>query len=293
MKTFFLMIGSAVCGVLIFVAAIYGYFYYQSSVSPGASVYFPPRNEKTVGAAPPIVELERFYGSHGRWSGEFSAAARQTVLAPGPGKLAGSVTSGGKPLQGLRLRLALNGAVMSQWATSDAGGKYDIALPYAKYRIDGYELDSSVAHTLLAGKTDGPRDDLLGMHEAVVVVEEGKVGKGPDLTFVDPVRKKGPFGDVSLAQPVVVTWETYPNAAAYRLQLVERKNPRDYSSQRHVFEWQQRPTLSGTNANLAELGVTLKKGYHYTVEIEALDERKQKLSEAPRTILEADFHVTD
>ena len=126
----------------------------------------------------------------------------------------GSVTSGGKPRQGLRLRLALNGAVMSQWATSNSDGKYDIGVPYAKYRIDGYELDSSIANTLLAGKTDGPRDELLSMRETIVVVAQGKARRGPDLAFVDPVRKKGPFGDISLAQPVVVSWEAYPNAVA-------------------------------------------------------------------------------
>ena len=37
----------------------------------------------------------------------------------------------------------------------------------------------------------------------------------------------------------------------------------------------------------------LKKGYNYTVQIEALDERNQKLSEAPRTIHKADFRVEE
>ena len=294
MRTFLLMIGSAVCGVLIFIVVVWGYFQYQfSGLQPGSSVRFPPQNEKTVSVAPPFLERQRFYGSHGSWIGEFSPAARQTVLAAGPGKLVGSVTSGGKPLQGLRLRLALNGAVMSQWATSGAGGKYEISVPYAKYHIDGYELDSSVANSLLSGKTDGPRDDLLHMRDSFVVAAEGKPGRAIDFAFVDPVRKKGPTGEVSLAEPVIITWEAYPSAVAYRVQLVEQKDPRDYSNQRRVFEWQQRPTISGTSMNLAEHGAVLKKGYHYTVEIEALDQRKQKLSEAPRSVHHSDFHVAE
>ena len=143
------MLGSAFGGVLVFVAAVYGYFYGQHSrVGPGGTVHFPPRSEKTVDVAPPVVEQERFYGTHGSFAGEFSPAARHTVLAAGAGRIVGSVTSGGKPLQGLRLRLALNSAVMSQWATTDADGRYEVALPYGKYRIDGYELDSSSAQAM-------------------------------------------------------------------------------------------------------------------------------------------------
>ena len=292
MRTFLLMIGSAVCGIVIFVAAVYGYFYYQfSRVGGEGTVHFPPRNEKMVTVAPPVIETERFYGSHASWAGEFSATARQTVLAAGPGKLLGKVSSDGRPLQGLRLRLALNGAVMSQWTTSGADGTYEIPVPYGTYRVDGYELDASVANKLLSGKIDGARHHL-HTQEATVVAQD-KPGKGLDFDYVDPVRKKGPFGDVSLAQPVIFSWEPYPNAASYRVQLVEQKDPRDYETQRYVFEWKQRPIVVGTSVNLSEQGVSLRKGYSYTVHIEALDERKHRLSEAPRNVHKADFRVAD
>ena len=292
MKTFLLMLGSAFCGVLLFVGAVYGYFYWQHSRSElGAPLRFPPSNEKTVAVAPPVVEVERFYGTHGSFAGEFSPAARQNVLAAGPGQIIGSVTSSGKPLQGLRLRLALNGGVMSQWATTGADGRYAVALPYGKYRVDGYEVDSSVAHTVLAGKTDGPRH---GFHQSdVMVVEAGKPGQGIDLAYVDPVRKLGPSGDIKLAQPVIVTWQPYPGALAYRLQLIEQREPRDYENQRHVFEWRQRPVVSGNSANLAEHNVALKKGHYYTIEIEALDERNRPLSQSPRNFDKADFRVVE
>jgi len=53
---------------------------------------------------------------------------------------------------GFAVALALNDGVMSEWATTDASGKYAIGVPYGKYRIDGYELDYTVVHALLGGK---------------------------------------------------------------------------------------------------------------------------------------------
>ena len=290
MKTFLLMLASAFCGILLFVAAIYGYFYWHySRLGPGAEVRFPPRSEKEVAVAPPIVE--RFYGTSGSTYGDFPSPGRRTVLATGPGKVVGKVTSDGKPLSGLRLRLALNGAVMSQWATSGADGRYEVALPYGKYRIDGYELDSTVANTLLSGKTDGPRHG--SYYRNVTEVEEGKPGQGIDFGFVAPVRKLGPKGEVKATQPVIVSWQPYPGAAAYRLQLLEQRSPGDYEDQRYVFEWRERPTVRGTSANLAEHRITLKKGHSYTFEIEAVDERRRTLSQSVRDFGSADFRVEE
>ena len=292
MRTFLLMLGSAFGGVVIFVAVVYGYFYYQWSQVESVTVPFPPRiqsKETTVAALPPTAENEHYYGPHGSWIGEFSEAARQTVLAAGPGKLVGKVTSGGKPLQGLRVRLALNGAAMSQWATSGADGSYEVPVPYGKYRVDGYQLDSTLANRLLGGKIEHPHHEP-PMREAITVAE-GKPGTARDFTFVAPVRKMGPSGEVSPAQAVIVTWESYPNAATYVLQLVEQKDPRDFESHQRLFEWPKRPFITGTSANLAELGVTLKKGYYYAVEIQALDERKRILSESPRSSSRPDFRV--
>jgi hypothetical protein len=292
MRTFLLMLGSAFCGALLVVVGVYAYFSWQfTHAGPGKTVHFPARNEKTVEVAPAPVERERFYGTYATMSGEFSPSSRQTVLAAGPGKIAGSVTSGGKPLAGLRLRLALNGAVMSQWATTGADGRYEVALPYGKYRIDGYELDSSVVNTVLAGKTDGPRQDF---HRGeTLAVEEGKAGRGLDFAYVDPVRKLGPSGDVRLAQPVILSWQPYPGAAAYRLQLIEQKDPRDYESHNRVFEWRARPVVAGTSADMADHKVALKKGYYYTIEIEALDERNRAMSQSPRRYDKADFRVVE
>lgn len=292
MKTFFLMLGSALMGVVIFVAAFYGYFYWQHmSGGPGTALRMPARGERTVDAAPPVKDLERFYGTHGSTMGNFPDEARRTVLAPGPGRIAGRVTSDGKPLQGLRLRLALNGAVMSQWATSDAGGSYEVPLPYGKYRVDGYMLDSDSANAVLAGKIDGPRQGPFG--QELTDVAEGRPGQGLDLAYVDPVRKLGPKGEVSQARPVTLSWEPYPSAVSYRLQLIEQRDREDYESERRLFDWRDRPIVRQASIDLAEYKVELKKGYYYTLEVEALGERNRPISQSPRGYGRPDFRVVD
>lgn len=289
MRTFLLMLGSAVGGALIFAASLYGYFWYTvAHMGPGAEIPIPVKTEKVVSVAPPIVETERFHGSTGVFMGDFPPGNRHSVLAAGAGRLAGTVSSSGKPVEGLRVRLALNGAVMSQWGASGADGRYEIALPYGTYRVDGYELDWQSAQRVLRGKIDGPRG---GHRMDTVVVAEGKPGEAIDLAFVDPVRKSGPKGSVSAGQPVIFSWEPFPGASAYRIQVVEQKDPSDYDTHQRLFPYRNQPVVTGTSANPAQHGVTLKKGYYYTVEIEALDENRRKLSEAARSHGKADFRV--
>lgn len=287
--TIALIIGSGVAGILIFAAAGAGFFYYKildwSTSETGTR--FPP--EHGISIPPPIVDAERFFGSHGITEGDFKSVRRE-VLDPGPGQLIGKVTVAGKPVEGLRLRLALNGSVYSQWATSDAEGRYVVKLPYAEYRIDGYSLDSSSANTVLRGKTNNPGN---GYTSGRMTVGEGRPGRGIDLDFVDPVRKMGPFGEVSLAKPVVISWEAYPGALNYRVQLVEYARPRAYETQRRVFEWDQQPLVAVTSIDLAEHGVQLKKDHYYTVEIDALGDLRRKLSESGTDHGRPDFQAVD
>jgi hypothetical protein len=242
-------------------------------------------------SVPPEIK-ERFLGTSGvTWSS--SPYHRENILASGPGEIIGSVISSGKPVAGLRVRLALNGSVMSQWAATDAAGKYAIAVPYGKYRIDGYELDYAMLDALLGGKTDAPQNNQIHGSDDIITVAKGKAGRAFNLGYVDPVRKKGPKGKVPLSKPVVLEWEAYPAATAYRIQLTEMKDPQDFNSQRQVFDWRDRPTVSGTSLNLTERGVKLKKGYVYTVGIEALDVNGRMLADAPDRHLTPDFVATD
>lgn len=90
-----------------------------------------------------------------------------------------------------------------------------------------------------------------------------------------------------------MTWESYPGAAAYRLQLVEQNDPRDYENERRIFDWRERPIVSGTSVNLADYKVALKKGYYYKIDIEALDEARHVLSQSARRFDKADFRIVD
>ena len=61
MRTFLLMIGSAVCGIVLFVAAVYGYLWWQWSRADGVVSFPPPASEKKVDwSKRPIVTGTRF-----------------------------------------------------------------------------------------------------------------------------------------------------------------------------------------------------------------------------------------
>ncbi len=290
MKTFFLMLAAAFMGALAVVVIVWGYIVYQTS--RGETARFPPRGpEEVVQSVPPVEAYERFYGSHGSWFGDFPDDARRKVLAAGPGRITGTVSASGKPAPGVRLRIALNGAVMSQWATSGADGKYEVALPYGKYLVNGHELDSKTVDRALSGKIDAPR--YLAPNRDPLTVAEGRPARGPDLVYVDPVKRTEPSGEVSLGKPVIASWEPYPGAAAYRLQVTEQRSAHDFSTMKQLFQWRDRPVVEATRADLGKLGVKLKKGYYYRVEIEALDKDRHPLSEAPRHSDGAGFKAVD
>jgi hypothetical protein len=294
-KTILLMIASAIVGIVLFVIGVLGWVTYR--VNQGGSlpsITFPggtgPQRAESVVHAPPEFK-EHFLGTSGSFSGDF-ANDRSKVLAAGPGLIAGTVRVDGKPAAGLRLRLALNGSVLSQWAEVDSGGRYAVSVPYGKYRVDGYELHYSTTGAVLGGKTDSPKNHRHPRGEPFTV-GEGRPGPGPELEYVDPVVKIGPKGPVSAASPVVVSWQPYPKAEAYRVQLTEQPDEGDYANQRHLFDWREPPTVTGTSLDLAQQGVQLKKGYVYTVEITALDADRRPIADSPRSGAGPDFRVTE
>jgi hypothetical protein len=193
----------------------------------------------------------------------------------------------------LRLRLALNGSVMSQWAETDAGGRYAVAVPYGKYRVDGYELDHAKTSALLSGKTDGPANHQYQSDDTMIVAE-GKPGRGLRLEYVDPVVKIGPKGEVPAARPVVLQWQAYPKATSYRVQLTEQKDEHDYSDMRQLLGCcKQATVVNATSLDLAERDVKLKPGHVYSVYIEALDAGGRTLADSSRSGMRADFRVTE
>jgi hypothetical protein len=291
-KTILLIIGSAIGGILLFIVAVWGYLIYKINAGeslPEVSVSTRPRERGETVSVPPEIR-ERFLGTQAVTSGDFPG--RNKNLAAGPGRIAGTVASGGKPVKGMRLRLALNGSVMSEWAETDAAGRYAVPVPYGRYRVDGYELDRAAADALLAGKNDSPQNHQYGS-DGIFVVAEGKTGRGPDFAYVDPVRKKAPLGEASLSKPVVLEWEAYPGASQYRVQMSELQDPRGFGPTRQVFECCDLPTTSGTSFNLSERGVTLKKGYGYYVSISALDGSGKMLADSTGGRFKPDFVATD
>ncbi|MCK5305809.1 MAG: carboxypeptidase regulatory-like domain-containing protein [Candidatus Omnitrophica bacterium] len=287
-KTILIVIGSGIGGILLFITVVISFAYYKF-YKPLLSSDFTSLSQETVTVLPEIAEKERFLGSSAVYSGEFSDN-RSKVLTEGRGKIIGQVTSNGKPVKGLRLRLALNGSVMSQWGVTNSDGEYTINVPFGKYRIDGYKFDHSSADLILAGKIGNPRN---AHASEIMLVNEKKIGRGLDLDYVDPVIKSGPIGEVSLSEPIIVTWEPYPGASTYRIQLMEQKNPRDYMEQKYLFNWSKRPTVQEAFINITEQGIKLKKSHYYTVEINALDDKQRKISESASRHGRPDFLVTE
>ena len=99
----------------------------------------------------------KFLGSLGIQAGRY--VENKNVLDAGTGQIAGNISASSKPVSGLKIRLVLNGSVVSQWAETDAVGKYSIRLPPGKYQASGYELNSYLTDKKLAGKLESPQNE--------------------------------------------------------------------------------------------------------------------------------------
>jgi len=290
-KTLLLIVGSALGGIVLFIAAIAGLAYFGDF--PLHNMVFGDGPTTTVSRAPDVTRSSRFEGATGRWTGDF-AKNRDTVLDAGQGRFNGVVTTGGAPTRGVRVRLMLNGSVLSQWGESDSQGAYSIAVPYGTYRVDGYEIDRESADAVLAGKIESPRN---GFSSEVAPVSADRSGRAPNLDFVDPVRKALPLGEVSRTQPIVVSWEPYPGAAAYRVQLSEWKGGGEYHGHdmRDVFDPYHAPAVKEPSFNPADHDVELHMGSYYSLTVDAVDASGHTIAMAPSTTTygRPDFHVID
>lgn len=239
-----------------------------------------------LSTAPAITSPLRFLGSPAITSGEFR---KKGVLASGPGTIIGTSHVNGQPVVGLRLRLMLNGSVASQWATSDADGKYKISVPYGDYVIQGYEFDHAIANQVLAGKITYPR----GIYSSESFkVAEGLPGRGLPFKFVDPVIKSFEKKQYSINEDVILEWQAYPGASHYKVQIYEKSDPYTWSNNR-LFEWTEKPELLEPKMRLKDHGVKLKSGHFYVVEISALDADMHIISESARKHSGYDFEVVE
>ena len=238
---------------------------------------------------PAITRTNRFLGSSGSYSGDFSHEGNR-VLSPGPGRIVGISTVDGKPIAGLRLRLALNGNVMSRWAKTGADGRYEIRVPYGTYRIDGFELDIDTANSVLAGKIGHPQNPYSS--DTFNVADDGP-GQGLNFDFVDPVVLEIPKKSFTTDEDIVIRWQPYPGAKEYQVQIYESADPRGFGGIESVFSWRDIPVVNEPAINLSDYSVELKTGRYYTVSVEARASAWQPLSETPRQASRFDFEIVE
>lgn len=276
-------------GIALFAVWLIGMYYVLPAVMESRFGSGPMGGgEHVVESVPDFDERGRFLGSTGSYSGDFTDN-RSDVLTDGPGRIIGSAQVNGKPAGGLKLRLALNGRVLSQWGVTGADGRYTVSVPYGKYAINGYELDSGSANKVLAGTINHPqRQHFSGAFE----VTENEDGRGLDLAFVDPIVKKPHKKKYSAQEGVVLEWESYPDAVKYSVQLSEKTAPHSWKEEA-LFPWRDMPVLTEPRIDLKARGVQLKPGRFYVLHVHARDRLDMTISETARMHPDYDFEVVE
>ncbi len=235
--------------------------------------------EHVIFSVPPI--RQRYLGPHGSVCG--ASFEGLSVLAPGDARIEGAAYVNGTPVEGLRLRLVVNAAAYTQWATTDELGRYAIRLPSGDYAINGFQLDSDIANDLIGGKIDDP--SMPCDIEPIKVTPE-RPGTGFTFRFIDPVVLDGVKRRYKSGEEIVFTWVHYPGAAAYRIYLIKRVP--DNGSTRLVPVIERRGFLETdlTRVSLAEEGISLSPA-DYQIEIHALNEAGKVISQS----LQREFEI--
>lgn len=284
-----LIYGAGFGVALIVVMVIFFMFFFEpliekqvfsSSEYKGTSV--------SIDSPPALEEEKKFLGSQAIYSGGFMDN-KKGVLKEGPGKIVGKLTVNRKPVAGVKIQLALNGAVLSQWGQSDANGQYAIPVPYGKYKVDGYELDRKTANKFLTGKINHPQSYHFS---SAFEVSEQNAGKGISLEFVDPLIKNIPKKTFSSSDEIVIGWSAYPGADDYRIQIYEKTEPHSYIGNEVLFKRSSRPRVTKNSINLKKQGVKLKPGHFYVFEIVARNMESGVISETVRMHTGYDIEIS-
>lgn len=245
------------------------------------------RGSETVSSAPALESEARFLDSTARHDSKF-LGSKSTVLAGGPGKIAGTATVDGKAVPHLKLRLALNGRVYSQWTTTDPNGRYELSVPTGTYRIDGYELDMASANAALSGKITHPQ---CALSSGKFEVTESHPGRGLEFKFTNPVIKKIPKTIFSAAEDVVLAWEAYPGADQYSVQIYEKSDPHQFGPGQPLFPWRNPRKVSGPNFDSKKHDIKLKAGHFYVLKVYAEDSSNRTISASADKYRGFDFEV--
>jgi len=270
---------------LSFLAVVFISIYYIWPSMMYKSIEQVENQPNIITSAPPLHTPKKFLGSTGTYSTDFQMD-RNKILSSGPGVIKGIVLVNGSPQVDVKLRLALNGSVLSQWSITNSSGEYVIHVPYGKYIIDGYELDRSVANKVLAGKIDHP----LNPHSSAVQnINKENIGYGLNLNFVDPVIKKTKKHYL-MSEEIILEWEPYPNASSYSVQIFEKKDPNAWSN-KTVFPYSNTPVVAENRLNLKTQNIKLKPDYFYVLQVYAKDSNGAILSESNREYNGYDFII--
>jgi hypothetical protein len=246
-------------------------------------------NSEVLDTPPTIKEVKRFLGSPAIYSGGF-LDNKSGVLSNGHGEIVGKAILNNAPLSNLKLRLALNGSIMSQWAITDSDGTYSVSVPYGEYKIDGFELDLKSANSILAGKINHPQN--AHSSDKFEVSKENK-GLGLKFRFIDPIEKNISKNIYSTSEEIILKWEPYPAATQYSIQIFEKTDPHAFIGNKTLFDWSSKPIISDTSFNLKQHSIKLKAGHFYVVEIIARDDNMDIVSQTHRMHSGYDFEITN
>jgi hypothetical protein len=279
-----LLFGAGFGIALVIVLVIFFKFFLHSMIGGNRSA-----PDELVEMPPSILQPKKYLGSSGMYMSGFRDNLTGT-LAEGDGEIIGSATASGEPVSGLKLRLALNGSVYSQWVTTDADGQYVVRVPFGEYKVDGFELDTSSADRVLVGKINHP----LSHHiSGKFWVTAGAKGRGPTLMFVDPVEKSQSKSRYPVSEDITLSWNPYYGASRYIVQIYEKPESYGFNGRKPLFDWSSRPEVEETSYNLKQHGVELKPGHFYVFQVYALDEYGEMLSETYDLYPGYDFEVTE
>lgn len=150
----------------------------------------------------------------------------------GEGKLVGRVKYEGRPAAGVVLRLFLNGRFRSDWLTTDEKGRFTLAVPPGRWKVDALITDrwpDRPTDELIPLTGDerhlgqGDRFDWSPARRASRTVEVPANGEPSDplvVRFRDPVVLLWPGSDEPTAgDNDSIVWLPYPEAAKYRVAL--------------------------------------------------------------------------
>ena len=299
-KKFFegLLFGAGFTVSMITIIWLYSYFSMQqiansiNEYNHLSNVESQPTNkvksESKELSAPPIKGKEQYLGSTAVFSSRFKRGTG-AVLPKGSGKIIGKVFANNKPIEGVTLRLALNGSHMSQWAVSDKDGRYEVPVPNGEYRIDGFSLNTRSSEKL-SGLILHPNMST-GSEEEFTVSKE-RSGEGLTFRFVSPVKRLGKHQVFKLEDDIKVKWESYPNADKYEVQILEKSEPHSYKT-KPLFKCMSLPEVVDPQINLKNYGVSFKPDHYYIVDVKAIrSEPYEVLSQMDRKVMGYDFKVT-